>query len=52
MRNLPTDIRILDNSEMENVNGGVIGTTMAVAAMIISCAYYIGYKRGKASCEN
>ena len=52
MKDLPTQLQNLNDSELKQINGGYIGTAMAFAAMIISCAYYIGYRRGKASCEN
>ena len=52
MKDIPTQLQYLNDSELKQINGGYIGTAMAVAEMIISCAYYIGYRRGKASCEN
>ena len=52
MKDSPIDIQNLNDLELKQINGGFVGTAMAVAAIIISCAYYIGYRRGKASCEN
>lgn len=51
MRNLPYDLRILNNSDLKKVNGGILQAAIAIGAFVLTCAYYIGYQRGKASCS-